>query len=79
MPTPLTTPQAAAKYGVPERTLQRAIQTNELPAEKIDVRGGTYTLEDADVAAFAEQWRARKAARREGTVTGEQEVRQTDV
>lgn len=75
MPTqPLTTPQAAAKYGVPERTLQRAIATGELRAERIEVRGGTYQLQPADVEAFATQWRARKAARREGT-NGEREVR----
>lgn len=75
MPTPLTTPQAAAQYGVPERTLQRAISTGELRAERLEVRGGTYRLQPADVEAFVAQWRARKAARREGAMTGEREVR----
>lgn len=74
---PLTTPQAAARYDVPERTLQRAIKTGELPAERLDVRGGTYQVQPADAEKFAKDWRARKAARREGTATGEREVRNT--
>lgn len=70
----LTTPQAAAQYGVPERTLQRAIQTGELAAQRLEVRGGTYMLEPENVKAFADNWRARKQARREGT-GGDREVR----
>ena len=72
----LTTPQAAKQYGIPERTLQRAITNNELAAERVEVRGGTYMLDPADVAAYAQKWKDRKAARREGT-DGGLEVRDT--
>jgi excisionase family DNA binding protein len=74
----LTTPQAAKQFGVPERTLQAAIKRDELPATRIDVRGGAYLIKAADAAAFAEKWKQRRDQRRQAATNGEQEIRNHD-
>jgi excisionase family DNA binding protein len=71
----LTTTQAAQQYGVPERTLQAAAKRGDLPAARMDVRGGVYLLRPADVEAFTDQWRQRRNQRRATATGGEQEVR----
>lgn len=71
----LTTPQAAKRFGVPERTLQAAIKRDELPAERVDVRGGAYLIVESDAQAFADKWKQRRDQRRQAATNGEQEIR----
>lgn len=67
----LTTTQAAQRYGVPERTLQAAAKRGDLPSSRMEVRGGVYLLRPADVEAFTNDWKQRRA-QRQATTTGEQ-------
>lgn len=59
----LTTPQAAKRFGVPERTWQAAIQRGELSATRLDIRGGAYLVTADDAERFARDWRKRRAAK----------------
>jgi excisionase family DNA binding protein len=73
----LTTPQAAKQYKIPERTLQAAIKRGELPAQRVEVRGGVYLISPAAMRAFAKTWNERRDARRKEALSGEQEVRRS--
>ena len=57
-PTELTTTEAAERYQIPARSLQRAIQRGQVPARKI---GPLYVIDAEAARLYGEVFKARRA------------------
>ena len=56
---PLSVAEAAARTGIPKRTLQHAIATGRLKAHKFPGETGAYLIDEAELDRWAAQHRSR--------------------
>lgn len=57
---PISAADAAAKHGIPKRTILAAIKRGEIPAHKLGGSTGVYVINPADAAQFADVWQERQ-------------------
>ncbi|OZE95135.1 DNA-binding protein [Rhodococcus sp. 15-2388-1-1a] len=58
---PMTVGEAAAKYGIPKRTLQSAIKDGRIKTRKLPGATGAHLLTRAAADKFAQEWKQRVA------------------